>query len=116
MWRAGPSGLAAATVALLIPALSHAATAWRSGLAEGASIHAPRQSGRGRLTEYTPEAEADRVLSLPGWGDLDHFSVFAGYAIACVVVATTNFVATVSQCRALPMHAEATLRDSQEEI
>uniref|UniRef100_A0A7R9YTY5 Carboxypeptidase n=1 Tax=Chlamydomonas euryale TaxID=1486919 RepID=A0A7R9YTY5_9CHLO len=79
MWRAGPSGLAAATVALLIPALSHAATAWRSGLAEGASIHAPRQSGRGRLTEYTPEAEADRVLSLPGWGDLDHFSVFAGY-------------------------------------
>ncbi len=32
----------------------------------------------GQITTYTAEAEADRVQSLPGWGAISGFNMFAG--------------------------------------
>jgi hypothetical protein len=33
------------------------------------------------LKSLTPEARADWVPSLPGWGDVDDFDMFSGYAL-----------------------------------
>lgn len=44
------------------------------------AIHPPRTSGRVQdVVTYTADAEADRVRSLPGWGDLGELVMFAGY-------------------------------------
>lgn len=41
-------------------------------------------------SRYTDEAEADRVISLPGWGEIDtkKFSLFSGVTLAFFLIFT----------------------------
>lgn len=57
--------------AVLLCAFAHGA---RLPDGEGFLKAAPKPSS----ISYTPEAEADRITFLPGWGELETFNMFSG--------------------------------------
>ncbi len=62
---------------LLLPLVLIVCCASAARIRDGASIW-DRDSHREQTIRYTPEAEKDRVSSMPGWGPLQSFNMFSG--------------------------------------